>query len=94
MTEEPKMIKHETIEYRGFKSVEEAKRFLEEARKELDLMVESMHRQVERLFSFGIRWPSLSESPLRSIDREIEYHREQIRKLEEERKRYLPPPSK
>ena len=82
---EPKFIEERTIKFRGFKDAEEAKKFLDNMRDDM----EKTWRSFDRIFE-GTR--RLLDNVFRpySVDDEIEYHQQRIKRLEEKKKLMLP----
>ena len=94
---ESKMIKHETVEYRGFESPEEVEQFFEKVRKEF----EEAERRMETIFDATRQFYEASTRFHAGVDRmykffsrpsieeEIEYHKRRIQQLEERKQKLL-----
>ncbi len=89
--EEPKFVEEKTIIYRGFKDAEEAKKFMDEMRSEM----EKTWRSFDRIFEgtrhlldtvFERREEASNSYFPYSVDDKIEYHRQRIKRLEEKKK--------
>ena len=85
---EPRMVEERTIRYQGFETVEDAKDFLAEIHKELEQTqrrFDEIFRGTRSFFSGVDQLLTVWTQP--SVDREIEYHKEQIKQLEEQKER-------
>lgn len=78
--EEPKFIEEKTITYRGFKDAEEAKKFLNGMRDE----IAETWRSFDRFFEGTRDFIDVFFRPY-SVNDEIEYHRQQLKRLEKKK---------
>lgn len=80
-----KMVSERTVTYRGFKDAEEAKKFLDDMRGEMA----KTWRSFDRIFEGTKRLLDTVFRPY-SVDDEIDYHQQLIKRLEEKKKLMLP----
>ena len=79
--EEPKLVEERVVRFSGFKSAEDARKFLRQAEAEIDRLSSTMRRIFTGLERF-MEWVSHP-----TIEAEIEYHRRRIRELESMKRR-------